>query len=141
MEYDANLKDSDINRIKQVEKTYSEVSKNIHHRKQWLLGEIPGPSALQSQPAQGHSEYPRHDVPTAPETTSFNEPIVQQAWTPCSIQQPPFQRSQMHQITQQQVRSLPQPQPFVSQDLRNRQDFGNQQDYHNQSDPQSQEYI
>ena len=91
-EYDADLKDWDMNRIKQVENTYGKVSRGIQHRKQELLGDIPGPSALPSQPAPGQGAYPSQDAPTALAATSFNEPAAQQAGTPRPMQQPPLQQ-------------------------------------------------
>ena len=123
-EYDDDLKDWDMNRIKQVEKTYGKVSRGIQYREQELLGDIPGPSVLPSQPAPGQG------VPTAPVDTPFNEPVAQQARIPRPMQQPLLQQGQ----------SLPQQQPFVSQDLRNQQDFRDQPDYRNQSGPRSQQY-
>ena len=73
-EYDDDLKDWDMNRIKQVEKTYSKVSRGIQYRKQELLGDIPGPSALAS---------------TAPVDTLFNEPVAKQARTLVRCSNPP----------------------------------------------------
>ena len=76
-EYDDDLKDWDMNRIKQVEKTYSKISRGIQYRKQELLDDIPGPSALSSQPAPSQVAYPSQDAPTAPAATLFNEPVAQ----------------------------------------------------------------
>lgn len=47
-EYNINLKDWDINYIKQVEKIYSKVLRNIQDRKWELLSDIPSPNVLLS---------------------------------------------------------------------------------------------
>lgn len=49
MKYNRNLKDWDMDCIKQVKKTYGKVSRAFKLRKQKLSGNIPGPSALPMQ--------------------------------------------------------------------------------------------
>ena len=72
-EYDDDLKDWDMNYIKQVIKTYGKVSTGIKYWKQELLGNILGPSVLPSQLLPGQV------APIAPVDTLFNEPMAQQA--------------------------------------------------------------
>lgn len=95
-EYDANLKDGDMNCIKQVEETYGKISKSIQYQKQELSGNIPSPSALSSQPTPSQGAYPSQDALTALAATLFNEPVAQQAQTPLRhshMQQTPLQQS------------------------------------------------
>ena len=61
--YDTELKDWDMDRIKEVENTYGTVSRRIQRRKQKLSDNIPGPNALLSQPAPGQGIYPSQDAP------------------------------------------------------------------------------
>ena len=75
-QHDDDLKDWDINRIKQVEETYGKISRGIQYRKQELLSDIPGPSAIPSQPAPSQDAYPSQDAPAAPIATSFNKPLT-----------------------------------------------------------------
>ena len=76
-EYNTELKDWDMNRIKLVEESYDNVSRGIQRRKQKLLGNIPGPSTLP--------------------TPSFNE-----TRNSLPIQQVPLQHSHIQQTSQHQ---------------------------------------
>lgn len=99
-EYDPDLKDWDMNRIKQVKENYDKVSRGIQRRKQKLLGNIPGSSVLPSQPVPGQGVYPSQDAPTAPAATSFNG-----IRNPHPMQQAPLRRSHMQQAPLQQGQS------------------------------------
>lgn len=76
MEYNDDLRDQDMNCIKQVKKTEGKVSRSIQLLKQELLGNIPDPNILQNQLVPGSSAYLSQDTLTAPAATSFNEPII-----------------------------------------------------------------
>lgn len=73
IKYDDDLKDYDINYIKQVVKIYDKV---LRGQKQELLNDVFGLSVLSSQPSPSQVTYPSQNTPMALATTLFNKSVV-----------------------------------------------------------------